>query len=91
MTHFRSSPTAAGPPGELRLPDLDLPGVAARLAAWHAAVGQHVVQGERLVEIAAGDVTVELTAPLSGELIERCAAADELLGAGQLLARIRPE
>ena len=74
---------------EVRLPDLDLPNVPARVAAWHAAVGQHLVAGERLVEIVAGDVAVEVPAPVSGELTERCVAVDEPLAAGQVLARLR--
>ena len=75
---------------ELRLPDFDLPETTARVSAWHAAAGQRVVEGERLVEIAAGDVTIELAAPLTGDLIELCAAVEQPLVTGQLLARIRP-
>lgn len=74
---------------ELRLPNFDLPGVTAFVSAWHADIGQRVVEGERLVEIAAGDVTVELPAPVSGVLLQRCAAPREPLAAGQLLARLR--
>jgi pyruvate/2-oxoglutarate dehydrogenase complex dihydrolipoamide acyltransferase (E2) component len=76
---------------ELRLPNFDLPGLTASVSTWHAAVGQHVVEGERLVEIAAGDVTVELVAPVSGVLLERCAAPQEPLAAGQMLARLRAD
>ena len=76
---------------ELRLPNFDLPGASASVTAWHAAVGQRVVEGERLLEIAAGDVTVELAAPITGVLLERCAALAEPLATGQTLARLRPE
>jgi 2-oxoglutarate dehydrogenase E2 component (dihydrolipoamide succinyltransferase) len=76
---------------ELSLPDFDLPAAQPRVSAWHAEVGQRVAQGERLVEITAGDVTVDLAAPASGVLIERCAAVDQTLVAGQKLARIRPQ
>ena len=76
---------------ELRLPDLDLPGVLVSACSWHASVGQRVIEGDRLLEIVAGDVAVDLPAPTSGVLIERCVAIDQPLETGQLLARIQPE
>ena len=76
---------------ELCLPDLDLPGVPVLVSAWHASVGQRVVQGDRLVEVAAGDVTVDLPSPATGVLVERCVRIDERLVTGQALARVRPE
>jgi pyruvate/2-oxoglutarate dehydrogenase complex dihydrolipoamide acyltransferase (E2) component len=76
---------------ELQLSELDLPDVPVVLSAWHASIGQRVVEGDRLIEVTAGDVTVDLSAPASGVLIERCAKIDERLKSGQLLARIRPE
>ena len=76
---------------ELRLPDLDLPGVPISVSTWHAAVGQRVVEGDRLIEVTAGDVTVDVPAPTSGVLAERCVTTDEILTVGQILARIRPE
>jgi pyruvate/2-oxoglutarate dehydrogenase complex dihydrolipoamide acyltransferase (E2) component len=54
-------------------------------------VGQRVVEGDRLIEILAGDVTVDLPAPTSGVLLERCVEVDETLQAGQVLARIKPD
>jgi 2-oxoglutarate dehydrogenase E2 component (dihydrolipoamide succinyltransferase) len=76
---------------ELRLTDLDLPGVSTTVSIWHAAVGQRVVEGDRLLEITAGDVALDLAAPASGVLIERCVTTDETVTVGQVLARIRPE
>jgi pyruvate/2-oxoglutarate dehydrogenase complex dihydrolipoamide acyltransferase (E2) component len=76
---------------ELRLPDLDIPGVTVVASAWHANVGQRVVEGDRLIEVVAGDVVVDLAAPATGVLIERCVTTDDRLEAGQVLARIRSE
>ena len=76
---------------ELCLPDLDLAGTPATATAWHAKVGQRVVEGDRLIEIVAGDVTVDLSAPASGTLVERCVRIDDHLTTGQVLARIQPE
>ncbi len=75
---------------ELRLPDFDLPG-AAVVTAWHAQTAERVVEGQRLVEVTAGDVAIDLAAPASGVLVERCAAVDAPLAAGQVLARIQPQ
>ena len=76
---------------ELRVPNFEMPQVVAAVSAWHAAVGQKIVEGERLVEIVAGDVTVDLAAPVSGVLLEHCAILEQPLSAGQTLARIRAE
>jgi len=76
---------------ELYLPDLDLPGVAVVASVWHAGVGQKIIEGDRLIEVTAGDMTVDLSAPASGILVERCVRIDEELQTGQLLARIRPQ
>jgi pyruvate/2-oxoglutarate dehydrogenase complex dihydrolipoamide acyltransferase (E2) component len=74
----------------LVLPEIDLPGVPVAVSAWHAKPGQAVVEGDRLIEVTAGDVTVDLAAPASGILAEQCVKIDEPLTVGQLLARIQP-
>ena len=73
---------------QLSLPDLDLPGVTAMASSWLADVGSRVVEGDRLVEISAGDVTVDLSAPASGILAKRCVGIDQPLTIGQVLAWI---
>lgn len=76
---------------ELLLPDLDLAGVPITVSAWHAKPGQRVVEGDRLIEVTAGDVTVDVSAPASGILAEQCVRIDETLTVGQILARIQPD
>ena len=76
---------------ELVLADLDLPGVPIVASAWHAKVGQRVVAGDRLVEVTAGDVTIDLAAPASGILAEQCVRIDDSLSIGQILARIQAD
>jgi pyruvate/2-oxoglutarate dehydrogenase complex dihydrolipoamide acyltransferase (E2) component len=76
---------------ELTLPDLDLPGVPVVVSTWHAKRGQRVIEGDRLLEISAGDVTVDLSAPATGTLAEQCVKIDDRLAVGQLLARIEPQ
>jgi pyruvate/2-oxoglutarate dehydrogenase complex dihydrolipoamide acyltransferase (E2) component len=43
-----------------------------------------------LIEVTAGDVTVDLSAPASGLLVEQCVKIDDALTVGQILARIQP-
>jgi pyruvate/2-oxoglutarate dehydrogenase complex dihydrolipoamide acyltransferase (E2) component len=77
-------------PLELRLPDFDLGDVPLTTSSWYAAEGQHVVEGDRLMEILAGDVTIDLPAPASGILIRQCVGIDEPLHTGQVLCVIYP-
>jgi pyruvate/2-oxoglutarate dehydrogenase complex dihydrolipoamide acyltransferase (E2) component len=76
---------------ELRLPDLDLPGVRIAVSSWHVAAGQRVIEGDRLVEVLAGDAVVDLPAPASGVLVKRYAETDESLQTGQVLAIIQAD
>ena len=76
---------------ELRLPDLDLPNVPAIAGAWNARVGQRVAEGERLIEVVAGDVAIELAAPASGVLVEQCVKQNQTLELNQVLARIQTD
>lgn len=76
---------------ELRLPNLDLPGVPITACSWHAHVGQRVIEGDRLLEVLAGDAIVDLPAPASGRLIERRVKTDDELQTGQVLAVIEAD
>jgi pyruvate/2-oxoglutarate dehydrogenase complex dihydrolipoamide acyltransferase (E2) component len=73
---------------ELRLPDLDLGGTHVTACSWHFAVGDRVVEGDRLLEVLAGEVTVDLPSPASGILVQRCVRIDQQLSVGQALAVI---
>ena len=76
---------------ELRLPNLDLPGVSVTACSWHARTGQRVIEGDRLLEVLAGETTVDLAAPASGVLVQRNVETDEPLATGQILAVIEAE
>jgi len=73
---------------ELVLPSLDLGNVPVAASVWHVPVGKEVLRGESVLEVLAGDVTVDLPAPVSGVLIRKLVAEDEPLQAGQRLAII---
>jgi len=65
------------------IPDLDLPGTTLTLSSWLVSVGDRVVEGDRVAEILADAVTVDLESPATGILAEQLAAVDDTLSIGQ--------
>jgi pyruvate/2-oxoglutarate dehydrogenase complex dihydrolipoamide acyltransferase (E2) component len=72
----------------LRLPDLGLSQTSIVASMWLVAKGREVSEGDRLLEILAGEVTIDLSAPADGILAEKLVAADEPILVGQPLAVI---
>jgi 2-oxoglutarate dehydrogenase E2 component (dihydrolipoamide succinyltransferase) len=68
----------------LYMPDLGLGQVSA--SVWLVEVGEQVGGGDRLLEVVAGSVTVDLPAPATGVLAEQCVSEGDSLRIGQLLA-----
>lgn len=73
---------------EFVLPDLDLGDVPIVAGVWLKSKGQEVVEGERLLEVVAGDVVVDLPAPISGNLTEQLVEETDLLQVGQVLGLV---
>ncbi len=73
----------------LTLPDLGIDDQPIRLSVWLAKRGAKVKEGEPLVEVLCGGVTVDLPSPNDGILAEKLAAEDETLNVGQRLAIIK--
>ncbi len=73
---------------KLIVPDLGLGGVDMTVSLWLVRPGREVSQADRVVEILAGDVTVDLPAPVSGVLTGVLVAEDEPVRVGQVLAEI---
>ena len=76
---------SAGCRVELVLPDLGLGSTAITASVWLADVGARVYEGDRLLEVHAGEVTVDLPSPATGVLVEQCVAEDEAVAMGQVL------
>ena len=68
------------------LPDLGVP--SARLSVWFAEPGDTVYEGERLVEVAVGGATFDVSAPATGRLVERFVLAPDVVKGGQVLGEI---
>ena len=73
------------------MPEWGMAPETCRLARWLKAEGASVVQGEPLLEIETGKVTVEIEAPAPGTLASISAAEGDELAPGQVLALILAE
>jgi pyruvate/2-oxoglutarate dehydrogenase complex dihydrolipoamide acyltransferase (E2) component len=74
---------------EVRLPDLGAAPV--ELSAWFAEVGEHVYEGDRLVEVLTPGATFDVSAPADGRVVERLALPGDALAPGQVLALLLGE
>ncbi|HEX3871713.1 MAG TPA: biotin/lipoyl-containing protein [Pirellulales bacterium] len=71
---------------ELVLPDLGVDEVTVSL--WLVEVGSAVIEGDRLLEVLADGVSVDLPSPASGTLTELLVAEDDPLTVAQVLGVI---
>ena len=70
------------------LPDLGLDDQPIVLSLWLVKEGARVAEGEPVVEVMAGGVTVDLPAPADGILLKKLVAESEPLCIGQRLAML---
>lgn len=75
----------------LTLPDLGLGPREVVASLWLVELGASLNAGDRLLEVLAGSVTVDLPAPASGVLVETLVIEDEPLAIGQALAVIESD
>lgn len=73
------------------VPNFDLATAPWTICAWLVSPGQRVYEGDRVVEILAGEVSIDLGSPAAGLLIEQLATEDEPVTAGQVIGRIAVE
>ena len=73
---------------KITVPDLGFENVAMTLSVWLVPRQAEVTAGDRIVEILAGDVTVDLPAPATGILVEQCVPEDDPIQPGQILGFI---
>ena len=75
----------------LKVPDLGLSDTPIKLTGWLLEAGAQLSAGERVAELLAGEVLVELTSPWSGRLAQRCALAEQTVAVGETLAQIETD
>ncbi len=76
---------------DLLMPDLGLGDRPVTVSLWLVELGTEVTEGDRLVELSADSVTVDLPAPASGRLVESLVVEDEEVSIGQLLGIIESD
>ncbi len=73
---------------ELTLPDLGIEDQPITVSSWLVKRGTHLSEGEPVLEVLCGGVTVDLPAAKPGILREKLVSDDEVLEVGQRLAVI---
>lgn len=74
---------------EVRMPDFGGDAQEATIVAWHKLPGDPVASGDLLVEVMTDKVNLEVESPATGVVTEIVHAADEVVGVGEVIARIR--
>jgi 2-oxoisovalerate dehydrogenase E2 component (dihydrolipoyl transacylase) len=68
------------------VPELGLGPIRLVLSLWLVPEGGRVAAGDRVVELLADGVTIDLDAPVTGRLVARLVDEDEPLAVGTVLA-----
>jgi pyruvate/2-oxoglutarate dehydrogenase complex dihydrolipoamide acyltransferase (E2) component len=66
----------------------DLGDEAPALNLWIVAPGDHVYAGDRLAELLLDEATIDVTAPVTGRLVERNVRPGQIVTRGQILGWI---
>jgi pyruvate/2-oxoglutarate dehydrogenase complex dihydrolipoamide acyltransferase (E2) component len=70
------------------VPDFGLRDVPLVVSLWLVPQGAAVMAGDRVVELLAGGVTIDLEAPVSGRLVAQRVDEDDAVAAGMVVAEI---
>jgi 2-oxoisovalerate dehydrogenase E2 component (dihydrolipoyl transacylase) len=68
-----------------RLPDVGEGTAEAEIVAWHVAPGQAVAEDDPLVDVMTDKATVEMTAPVSGRILETIGAPGDMAPVGAVI------
>jgi pyruvate/2-oxoglutarate dehydrogenase complex dihydrolipoamide acyltransferase (E2) component len=73
-------------PHRIVVPDVGIVGVPLSLSLWLVPEGSDVLEGDRVVEILGGGVTIDLEAPVTGRLVRCLVGEDDSVAPGTVLA-----
>lgn len=71
---------------EIRVPELGEGVTDGFIVMWLKDVGEHVDEGEGLVEVMTDKANVEVPAPVSGKVVERLVEADTRVKVDEVIA-----
>lgn len=78
--------TAPSPRQQLTVPEFRIGDVPLTLSLWLVPPGATVAAGDRVAELAAGGVTIDLEAPVAGRLVARFVDEDDAVETGTVIA-----
>lgn len=81
-----SSSSPGGRRVPLVVPEVGIADVDLSVSLWLVPRAAAVLAGDRVVELVAGGVTIDLEAPVNGRLVARLADEDEPVAPGRVLA-----
>lgn len=71
---------------DIVVPELGLgPNDRLTVSCWLVAIGDEVIEGDRLVELLSGEITFDVASPASGRLARIDVDTDEAVGVGSIL------
>lgn len=73
----------------LILPDLGLADILVRTSLWLVPRGSFVREGDRVLELLAGEVTFDVVSPATGVLCAQNTEEDDIVCEGQILGHVR--
>ncbi len=77
---------------DLTVPELGLNEAEEILVScWLVGCGDELIEGDRVVELLAGDITFDVSAPATGRLVRIAVEPDEKVRPGDSLGTIEPE
>lgn len=68
------------------MPDMGM--TAMNVTVWFFQPGDHVYQGDRLVEVGGQGVTFDVSAPVTGRLVDRQVFPHDVVRPGQILGTV---
>ncbi|USI72412.1 dihydrolipoamide acetyltransferase family protein [Sphingomonas morindae] len=74
-----------------RLPDIGEGIAEAEIVAWHVQLGDHVEEDQPFADLMTDKATVEMSAPVSGRVVELAGAVGDLIAIGSTLAVFETE
>ncbi len=75
---------------EIQMPQMGESVTEGTVLEWHKAEGDHVEEGETVVEVSTDKVDAEVPAPASGTLTKILKQVDETVEVGSALAELDP-
>lgn len=70
----------------LAVPECGVMGLPMRVSLWLVPEGADVLEGDRVVELLAGGVTVDVESPVAGRLVAHLVDEDEVVTPGMVIA-----